>query len=76
MDLQTAFSAAAQPRKTKLDTYRENLSPQDSKALDDALASSLSHIDIARVLTAQGMPIGETSVRRERERRNTILTGL
>lgn len=78
MDLQTAFQQAREqkPRKSRLDGYLENLSAEDSKAIEQALASSLNSTDIARVLTAQGMPIGETSIRRERERRNTPLNGL
>ena len=78
MDLQTAFQQVGEhkPRKSRLDGYLENLSAEDSKAVEQALASSLSPIDIARVLTAQGMPIGETSIRRERERRNTPVNGL
>ena len=79
-DLKAAFAAASQVkvRKSKLDVYRETLSVEDATALDSALSSTLAHADIARVLTANGLPIGETSIRRERERLDNLsqITGL
>lgn len=77
-DLTAAFAAASQVkvRKSKLDVYRETLSAEDASALDSALSSTLAHADIARVLTANGFPIGETSIRRERERMDMLVNGL
>lgn len=68
MSLQDAFAAVPPASRTKLDSYRAVMSEEDVTALDAALASTMAHSDIARVLTSQGYPVGESTVRRERDR--------
>lgn len=76
MNLKDAFEAVPLPSRSKLDGFRALMTADDITALNAALSSPLTHMDIARVLTAQGYPIGEASIRRERERLNTQITGL
>ena len=78
MNLELAFQQAAvtPPRKSKLDTIWEGMSTADQVALDNALRSTLTSVDIARVLTAQGYVIGDATIRRHRERMDSEVTGL
>lgn len=79
MSLKAAFEQAAAPkaRKTRIGEIMGQLDSADTEALNAALTSStLSSAELAGVLTRQGFPVGETTIRRERDRRNMEVTGL
>lgn len=63
MGLAEQFAAVQPPRRNIVERILEELSGDDRAALEAALADpSLSHIAIARVLTANGYQVGRTAV--------------
>ena len=68
--LDEAVSASTRPvRKTRLDEIREMMDPDEREELDAALAHpKVTNKALASILTARGYPIGETTVRENRQR--------
>lgn len=50
----------------KLCTYIVRMPDNEAEAVEDALASDVQHVKIAAILTKNGYPITEASVRRHR----------
>lgn len=61
--------STAPPRKTRIDEIREMMDPDEREELDAALAHpSVTNAALAKILTARGYPIGETTIRAARTR--------